>query len=121
MSINSIRLSQTIFFQNLFHFVHLLFLLAGTGLLQLMVFNDVGLVIKAVINGSTLLTGRDVDRVFPSGSLGGLTNTLDTYGVLGEVMQSIMAGSTRCLLAMMSTRREQHPPVAGGVSPKSQR
>ena len=46
-----------------------------------MVFNDVGEVIKVVINGSTLLTGRDVDRVFPSGSLGGLTNTLDTYGV----------------------------------------
>jgi hypothetical protein len=45
-----------------------------------MVFNDVGQVVKAVINGSTLLTGRAVDRIFPSGSLGGLTNTLDTYG-----------------------------------------
>ena len=80
-----------------------------------MVFNDVSLVIKAVINGSTLLTGRAVDGVFPSGSLGRLANTLDTYGVLGEVMRSIVAGSTRCLLAMMSTRREQRSPNTGGV------
>ena len=81
MSINNIRLSQNIFFHNLDHSVHLLFLLADTGLLQLMVFNDVGQVVKILINGSTLLTRRVVDRVIPSGSLGGLTNTLDTYGV----------------------------------------
>ena len=81
MSINSIRLSQTIFFHSLHHFVHLLFLLVDTGLLQLMVFNDVGQVVKALINGSTLLTRRVVDRVIPSGSLRGLTNTLDTYRV----------------------------------------
>ena len=46
-----------------------------------MVFNDVGQVVKALINGSTLLTARAVDREIPSGYLGGLTNTLDTYGV----------------------------------------
>jgi hypothetical protein len=84
-----------------------------------MVFNDVGQVVKAVINGSTLLTGRAVDRIFPSGSLGGLTNTLDTYGVLGHVVWSIMASSTGCPLAMMSTIREQCSPVARVVSPKS--
>ena len=50
-------------------------------LLELMVFNDVGQVVKALINGSTLLTARAIDREIPSGSLGGLTNTLDTYGV----------------------------------------
>ena len=81
MSINSNRLSQTIFFHNIDHFVDLLFLLADTSLLQLMVFNDVGQVVKILINGSTLLTRRVVDRVIPSGSLGGLTNTLDTYRV----------------------------------------
>jgi len=79
MSINNIRLSQTIFSHNLHHFVHLLFLLADTGLLQLMVFNDVGQIVKALINGSTLLTTRAIGRVIPSGSLGGPTNTLDTY------------------------------------------
>ena len=47
-----------------------------------MVFNDVGEVIKAVINGSTLLTRRVVHIMFPSGSLGGLADTLDTYGLL---------------------------------------
>ena len=46
-----------------------------------MIFNDVGQVVKTLINGSTLLTTRAVDRVIPSGSLGGLTNTLDTYEV----------------------------------------
>jgi len=45
-----------------------------------MVFNDVGQVVKALINGSTLLIAWTVDREIPSGSLGGLTNTLDTYG-----------------------------------------
>jgi len=60
VSIHSIRLLQTIFFQNLVHFVHLLFLLADKGLLLPMVFNDVGQVVKAVINGSTLLTRRAV-------------------------------------------------------------
>ena len=89
------------------------------GLLQLMVFNDVGQVVKAVINGSPLLIGRAVDRVFPSGSLGGLTNTLEIYELLEHVVWSIKAISTGCPLTMMSTRREQHPPVARGVSPKS--
>ena len=84
-----------------------------------MVFNDVGQVVEAVINRSTLLTWRVVDRVFPSGSLGGLTNTLEIYGVLGHFVWSIMAISTRCPLVMMSTRREQRPPVVRGVSPKS--
>ena len=121
VSIHSIRVSQTIFFQNVVHFIHLLFLLVDKGLLLSMVFNDVGQVVKAVINGSPLLIGRAVDRVFPSGSLGGLTNTLDTNGVLGHVVWSVMASSTGCSRAMMSTRREQHPLVAGGVSPKSQR
>ena len=46
-----------------------------------MVFNEVSDVIQALINGSTLLTARAIDREIPSGSLGGLTNTLDTYGV----------------------------------------
>ena len=121
MSIHIIRVSQTIFFQNVVHFIHLLFLLVDKGLLLSMVFNDVGQVVKAVINGSPLLIGRAVDRVFPSGSLGGLTNTLDTNGVLGHIVWSVMASSTGCPRAMTSTRREQHPPVAGGVSPKSQR
>ena len=65
MSINSIRLSQTIFFQNLVHFVHLPFLLVDKGLLLSMVFNDVGQVVKAVINGSTLLTGMAVAKYSP--------------------------------------------------------
>jgi hypothetical protein len=55
-----------------------------------MVFNDVREVFKAVINGSTLLTRRAVDRMFPSGSLGGVTNTLGTYGLLGHVVWSVM-------------------------------
>ena len=81
MSINNIRLFQTIFFHNLHHFVHLLFLLSRMGLLELMIFNDVDQVVKALINGSTLLTVRAIDRVIPSGSLEGLTNTLDNEGV----------------------------------------
>ena len=77
-----------------------------------MVFNDVGQVVKAVINRSTLLTRRVVDRVFPSGSLGGLTNILEIYEVLGHFVWSMMAISTGCPLTMKSTRREQHPPFA---------
>ena len=46
-----------------------------------MVFNEVSDVLKALINGSTLLTAWAIDRVIPSGSLGGLTNTLDNEGV----------------------------------------
>ena len=46
-----------------------------------MVFNEVIDVVKALVNGSTLLTTRAIDRVIPSGSLGGLTNTLDNEEV----------------------------------------
>jgi hypothetical protein len=69
---------ETIFFQHLLHFFHLLVHLVDTGLLQLVVLNDVGKIVEAVINGSTLLTGGAIDRVLPSGSLGGLTTTLHT-------------------------------------------
>ena len=83
-----------------------------------MVFNDLGQVVKALVNGTTLLTRRVVDRMFSSGSLGGLADTVCTYGLLGHVL-SFIARSTRCPLAMMSTSSEQRAPFTGGASPKS--
>ena len=78
-----------------------------------MVFNDLGQVVKALVNGTTLLTGRAVDRMFSIGSLGGLGDTVCTYRVLEHVVWSFIARSTRCPLAMMSTRSEQRAPFTG--------
>ena len=78
-----------------------------------MVFNDLGQVVKALVNGTTLLTGRAVDRMFSSGSLGGLADIVCTYGLLGHVL-SFIARSTQCHLAMMSARSEQHAPFMRG-------
>ena len=79
MSKCRIRLGQTILFQNLLHFGHLLFVLAWPGLLLRMVLNELGQVFKVVINGNSLLTRRAVDGMFSSGSLGGLVDTVCTY------------------------------------------
>ena len=80
-----------------------------------MVFNDLGQVVKAFVNENSLLTGRVVDRMFSSGSLGGLADIVCTYGLLGHVVLSFIARSTRCPLAMMSTRSEQRALFTGGV------
>jgi len=80
--------------------------------------NELGQVFKALVNGNSLLTGRAVDGMFSIGPLGGLGDTVCTYGLLGHVL-SFIARSTRCPLAMMSTRSEQRAPFTGGVSPKS--
>ena len=77
-----------------------------------MVFNDLGQVVKALVNGTTLLTGRATDRMFSSGSLRGLADIVCTYRLLGHVL-SFIARSTRCPLAMMSTRSEQRAPFTG--------
>ena len=64
------------------------------------------------------LLGGAVDGMFSMGSFGGLADTVCTYGLLGHVL-SFIARSTRCPLAMMSTKNEQHAPFTGGASPKS--
>ena len=82
--------------------------------------NELGQVFKALVNGNSLLTGRAIDGMFSIGSLRGLADTVCTYRLLGHVVWSFIARSTRCPLAMMSTRSEQRAPFTGGASPKSE-
>ena len=81
-----------------------------------MVFNDLGQVVKAFVNENSLLTGRVVDRMFSSGSLGGLADTVCTYRFLGYVVWTFIGRSTWYPLAMMSTSSEQRAPFTGGAS-----
>ena len=85
-----------------------------------MVLNELGHVFKALVNGNSLLTRRAIDGMLSIGSLGGLGDTVCTYRVLEHVVWSFIARSTRCPLAMMSTRSEQRAPFTGGASPKSE-
>ena len=51
--------------------------------------------------------------MFSIDSFGGLADTVCTYRVLGHVVWSFIARSTRYPLAMMSTRSEQRAPFTG--------
>ena len=57
--------------------------------------------------------------MLPAGSFGALTNTSGPYRLIGQILRSLRAVTTRGLVRTMSTSRKQLAPITG-VCPKSE-
>jgi hypothetical protein len=113
-----IFLDVTIFLQNLLYLGYLLVVRVFTAMALANFPDNVAQVMKGFIKGMSLATllAWTVHRMVPSESFGGLTNTTGMYGLVGQVMRSLRARTTRGMVRFMFTSSKQLPSVTWGAS-----